>query len=144
MANNNVFFAKLMDISLTTEQALIGLFILVHLIVISVFNNKFQQELNKSKKFRAQLRLKTINKNQFDEAVSIHLEQIKIIKKRAYIIFATAFVVHAILVLALSFSWVTLLIVHALFFGVFFVSFWMKGATIISTLKNTPRIDPFR
>lgn len=81
MANNNLFFAKLMDISLTTEQALIGLFILAHLIVISVFNNKFQQELNKSKKFRAQLRLKTINKNQFDEAVSLHLEQIKIIKK---------------------------------------------------------------
>lgn len=45
--NNLVCFARIMDISLTVEQTLLGFFILIHLISISIFNGQFQKELKK-------------------------------------------------------------------------------------------------
>jgi len=141
---NLVCFAHIMDISLTVEQTLLGFFILIHLISISIFNGQFQKELKKHKLIRTRLRLKILTKEQFENALVKYLQRIRRVKKRAYVSFAAVFLTHASIVLVLSFSWLALLIVHVLFFAVLAVSFWIKGANVVSTIKSTVGFSDYR
>lgn len=134
----------MIDLSLSGEHKLITVFIILYLILISIYTSKFHKSLSKIKKFSNQFKFKKITKVFYTE--SVHSERIKInkLKKNSYIVFITCGCFHLVLAYYFSFSIIPPLVVFILMFLILLLNYWMKGASVTGSLKNLPSTSDVR
>lgn len=134
----------MVDTSLSPEHLLVAVFIVLYLILISKCIGKYHKYIGGIKKVETHFKLKKITEEKYLSEVKQSSIKISKLKKNSYILFASLLFLNLILIFLLGFSLIPPLILFALMLLILILNYWMKGASVVGSLKNLPSTSDTR
>jgi len=128
----------LIDLSINTNQLIIVIAIIAYITTTSILINKFHQYLSNIKMAEAKYRLQLMSETDVRIFINFELQRIKDLKKKAYILMMVIGLIHLIICLAKSSSLLSSGILFLIFIFILAVNYWLKGSSVISSIKNRP------
>ncbi|MEN9400917.1 MAG: hypothetical protein RL632_2020 [Bacteroidota bacterium] len=128
----------MIDSAITNAQILLISVLLVYLLVVSIFINRYHNLLKDIQQSLLKLKWNRMSREQVDDAIHLSFQRIKGLKKKSYF---TVFILgsaHWLSCLYFDFTWLFAVVPFGLFTFVLFGNFWLKGSAIIGFIKNTP------
>lgn len=128
----------MIDLSLNTNQVIIGIVIVVYIVLISISISNYHEHLAYMKKEVAKFKLQLISKTTAQNSIQFELQQIKILKKKSYGSIAVIGFLHFLICLAIHTNLLSFGIPFVLFTFVLAINYWLKGSSVSSFIQNIP------
>jgi hypothetical protein len=128
----------MIDISLTTDQLILLIFVMIYIVITSVAVSKFHKFLDEHRTMEAKKKLNLLSSEKYMANSNLNKEEILKLKKRSYLVLVMAGFFHSVICLYQGTNILYSGIPFLLFLFVLFGNYWLKGSQVAGFIKTRP------